>query len=137
MLNKMIIVGRLTADPEFKETQSGVSRASFAIACDRDYADQDGKRQTDFFNVVAWRGTADFVCKHFTKGQLINIVGRLEQRRYTDDEGTTRNLVNIKAENIYFVGSKRDNGKSDESFDPSVEVDGEFYELTSDDDCPF
>lgn len=108
MLNKVIVMGRLTRDPELRRTQSGVAVASFTVAVDRDFKDQSGERGVDFLDVVAWRSTAEFVCKYFTKGQMAAVEGRLQTRRYLDKQENKRTAVEILAESVYFAGSKRD-----------------------------
>ena len=90
MLNKIVIMGRLTRDPELRRTQSGTAVTSFSVACDRDYTAQDGEKETDFIDVVAWRTTAEFVCKYFTKGRMAVVDGRLQIRNWTDKEGGKR-----------------------------------------------
>ena len=96
MLNKVIIMGRLTRDPEIKKVNSDISVCSFSIACDRDIVNkQNNERETDFFDVTAWRSTADFVGKYFGKGRMIVVVGRLQKRNYTDKEGNKRSAVDI------------------------------------------
>ena len=87
MLNKIFLMGRLTRDPELRRTQSGTAVASFALAVDRDYKDQDGQRETDFVDIVAWRSTAEFVSKYFSKGRMAVVEGRLQVRSWTDKDG--------------------------------------------------
>jgi len=108
-LNVVAIMGRLTAEPELKTTQSGVSVCSFRIAVDRNRADANGQRQADFFEVVAWRGTADFVCKYFQKGGLIAIDGQLQSRQYQDKNGNNRTAIEIVASGVNFCGGKKEN----------------------------
>lgn len=108
MLNRITITGRLTQDPELRTTQSGISVTSFSIACQRDYKNANGDRETDFFNVTAWRATAEFVTQYFSKGSLITVDGRLESRKYTDKDGNNRVAIEIKADNVYFGESKGD-----------------------------
>ena len=108
MLNKIILMGRLVKDPELRRTQSGTAVTSFRIAVDRDFKSQDGSKQADFFDVVAWRGTAEFVSKYFTKGRMAIVEGRLQTRDWTDREGGKRVATEIVADNIYFGDSKRD-----------------------------
>ena len=107
MLNHVTMMGRLCADPELRSTQSGISVTSFRIACDRNYADQEGEVQTDFYDVTAWRGTAEIVCEYFSKGRMIAIDGRLETRSWEDRDGNNRVSVCIVAESVYFADSKR------------------------------
>ena len=108
MLNKIILMGRLVKDPELRRTQSGTAVTSFRIAVDRDFKSQDGSKQADFFDVVAWRGTAEFVSKYFTKGRMAIVEGRLQTRDWTDREGGKRVATEIVADKIYFGDSKRD-----------------------------
>ncbi len=105
MLNKITIIGRLCADPELRQTQSGIPVCSCRIAVERDYL-SNGDRETDFFDVVAWRGTAEFICGYFAKGRMIALDGRLQTRAWTDREGGKRVSVEIVAENAYFADSK-------------------------------
>lgn len=113
MLNKMILSGRLTADPVLRQTTTGTSVCSFSVAVDRDYAQPDGSRETDFIDVVAWKGTGEFVSKWFCKGDAIIVSGRLQLRDWTDRDGNKRRSAEIVAENVYFAGSKRsDSGSS-------------------------
>ena len=108
MLNKIFIMGRLTRDPELRRTQSGTPVTSFSLAVDRDYKTQSGEKETDFIDVVAWRATAEFVAKYFTKGRMAVVEGRLQIRDWTDKEGGKRVAIEIVADNIYFGDSKRD-----------------------------
>ncbi len=107
MLNHVTIMGRLCADPELRTTQNGVSVGSFRIAVERDYATKDSDRETDFFDVTAWRGTAEFVSKYFTKGRMIALDGRLQTQNWTDRDGNKRVSTGIVAESVYFADSKR------------------------------
>lgn len=106
MLNKVTIMGRLCALPELRKTASGISVCNARIAVERDYADQNGERETDFFDVVAWRGTADFLCSYFDKGRKVLVDGRLQAREWTDKNKNKRVSVEIVAESIYFADSK-------------------------------
>ena len=110
MLNKIIIMGRLTRDPELRRTQSGTAVTSFSIACDRDFKSQSGEKETDFIDVVAWRNTAEFVSKYFAKGRMAVVEGRLQIRDWTDREGGKRRSAEVVADNVYFGDSKRDSG---------------------------
>lgn len=108
MLNHIVLMGRLTRDPELRQTQSGVSVASFTLAVDRDYQSRDGgDKQTDFIDIVAWRSTAEFVSKWFTKGQMAVVTGRLQIRDWTDREGGKRRSAEVVADNVYFGESKK------------------------------
>lgn len=108
MLNRIVLMGRLTRDPELRRTQSGTAVVSFSIACDRDYAAQGAERETDFIDIVAWRGTAEFVEKYFSKGRMIVVGGRLQIRNWQDKEGNKRRSAEVVADNVYFGDSKRD-----------------------------
>ena len=110
MLNKIVIMGRLTRDPELRRTQNGTSVTSFSIACDRDFKSQSGEKETDFIDVVAWRGTAEFVSKYFGKGRMAVVEGRLQIRDWTDRDGGKRRSAEVVADNVYFGDSKRDSG---------------------------
>ena len=108
MLNKIIIMGRLTRDPELRRTGSGTAVTSFSLAVDRDFKSQNGEKETDFIDVVAWRSTAEFVSKYFTKGRMAVVEGRLQIRDWTDRDGGKRRSAEVIAENVYFGDSKRD-----------------------------
>lgn len=108
MLNHIVIMGRLTRDPELRYTQSQIPVASFTLAVDRDYGGRDGaERQTDFIDVVAWRSTGEFVSKYFTKGSMAAVSGRLQIRDWTDRDGNKRRSAEVVADNVYFGESKR------------------------------
>lgn len=109
MLNKIFIMGRLTRDPELRRTQSGTPVTSFSLAVDRDYKTQSGEKETDFIDVVAWRATAEFVAKYFTKGRMAVVEGRLQIRAWQDKEGNNRRSAEVVADNVYFGDSRRDN----------------------------
>ena len=107
MLNHITIMGRLVRDPELRRTGSGVAVASFTVAVDRDFADkQSGEKETDFINCVAWRQTGEFVSKHFSKGRMIVVSGRLQIRKWKNNDGETRYATEIVADNCYFGDSK-------------------------------
>ena len=109
MLNHITIGGRLTRDPELRRTGSGTAVTSFSIACDRDFANKEsGERETDFVDIVAWRNTAEFVSKYFSKGRMAIISGRLQIRDWTDKEGNKRRSAEVLADNVYFGDSKQD-----------------------------
>ena len=112
MLNKIVVMGRLTRDPELRRTQSGLSVTSFSVACDRDFKSQSGEKETDFIDIVAWRSTAEFVSKYFTKGRMAVVEGRLQIRDWTDKDGGKRRSAEVVADNVYFGDSKRDGGDS-------------------------
>ena len=113
MLNHIVIMGRLTRDPELRRTGSGIAVASFSVAVDRDFGkNENGEKETDFIDCVAWRATGEFVSRYFTKGSMIVVSGRLQIRPWTDKEGNKRRSAEIVADNVYFGESKRpgDNG---------------------------
>ena len=111
MLNHITICGRLTRDPELRRTGNGTAVASFTIACDRDFKSDGGERATDFVDIVAWRNTAEFVSKYFSKGRMAIISGRLQIRDWTDKDGNKRRSAEVLAENVYFGDSKQDGQK--------------------------
>lgn len=114
MLNRTIQMGRLTRDPELRRTPAGVAVCSFSIACDRDFKSANGERETDFFDVVAWRSTAEFVSKFFSKGRMAVVEGRLQNRDWTDRDGNKRRSTEIIADNVYFGDSKpKENGEGE------------------------
>ena len=109
MLNHITIMGRLTRDPELRRTNSGIAVASFTLAVDRDFSGKDGgEKETDFIDCTAWRNTAEFVSKYFTKGRMAVVSGRLQIRNYTDKEGNKRRSAEVVAENVYFGDSKKE-----------------------------
>ena len=109
MLNHIVIMGRLTRDPELRRTGSGIAVASFSLAVDRDYSPRDGgERETDFIDCVAWRQTGEFVSKYFTKGRMAVVSGRLQIRSWTDKDGNKRRSAEVVADNVYFGDSKRE-----------------------------
>ena len=118
-LNIIVLQGRLVRDPEMRTTQSGVAVASFTLAVDRDFGGRDGaEKQTDFIDCTAWRHTAEFVSKYFSKGRMAVVSGRLQIDNYTDNDGNKRKAAKVIADNIYFGDSKKDGaagGQSDES----------------------
>ena len=109
MLNHIVIMGRLTRDPELRRTGSGIAVASFSVAVERDFSGRDGgEKETDFIDCVAWRQTGEFVSKYFTKGRMIVVSGRLQIRSWTDKDGNKRRTAEVVADNCYFGDSKRD-----------------------------
>ena len=111
MLNNVVIMGRLTRDPELRRAGNGVPVASFTIAVDRDFASKDGgEKETDFIDVVCWRSTAEFVSKYFAKGRMAVASGRLQIHTWTDKDGNKRRNAEVHAENVYFADSKKDDG---------------------------
>ena len=138
MLNNIIIMGRFTRDPELRRTGSGTAVTSFSLACDRDFKSQSGDKETDFIEVVAWKNTAEFVSKYFSKGRMALVDGRLQIRDWTDKAGNKRTTAEVVADNVYFADSKRsesnDNqkenfnalsGRLSDDFVPISEEDGE------------
>lgn len=107
MLNKIILMGRLCTNPELRRTGSGTAVTSFSLACDRDFKSQSGEKETDFIEVVAWKNTAEFVSKYFSKGRMAVVEGRLQIRGWTDKAGNKRTTAEVVAENVYFADSKR------------------------------
>ena len=138
MLNKVVVMGRFTKDPELRRTGSGTAVTSFSLACDRDFKSQSGDKETDFIEVVAWKNTAEFVSKYFSKGRMAVVEGRLQIRDWTDKAGNKRTTAEVVADNVYFADSKRsesnDNqkenfnalsGRLSDDFVPISEEDGE------------
>ncbi|MCD7927332.1 MAG: single-stranded DNA-binding protein [Oscillospiraceae bacterium] len=140
MLNKIFLQGRLVADPEMRQTQSGIPVATFRIAVDRDFKNKDtGEKEADFVSIVAWRSTAEFICRYFTKGRLIIVEGRLQMRGYTDRDGNKRTAAEVVADSVYFGDSKRaesDSGQADPGYGVP-ETESEFTELSNDGELPF
>ena len=117
MLNHIVLMGRLTRDPELRRTASGVAVATFSIAVDRDFANSaTGEKETDFIDIVAWRNTAEFVSKYFTKGRMAVVSGRLQIRNWNDKEGNKRRSAEVIADNVYFGDSKRENNGADNGY---------------------
>ena len=112
MLNHIVLMGRLTRDPELRRTGSGIPVASFSLAVDRDFGSnrEPGEKETDFIDIVAWRSTAEFVSKYFTKGRMAVVSGRLQIRSWQDKDGNKRRSAEVVADNVYFGDSKRDGG---------------------------
>ena len=139
MLNHITIHGRLTADPELKQTQSGVSVCNFNVAVDRSYTKQGEEKQTDFFTVVCWRGLAELVSKHFHKGKEIIVSGEMQSRKWTDDNGNNRTNWEIMASTIDFCGRKS-SGENNSSSAPSTPYGANttaFSAPVEDGDLPF
>lgn len=146
MLNRIILMGRLTRDPELRHTQAGTPVASFSLVVDRDFKDKaTGEKGTDFIDIVAWRQTAEFVSRFFTKGRMAVVEGRLQLRDWTDRDGNKRRTAEVLAEHVYFGDSKRDaegGAESGGAYTPPPAEPGsggaEFEELTDDDgELPF
>lgn len=136
MLNKIFIMGRLTRDPELRRTANSTPVTSFSLAVDRDFKSQSGEKSTDFIDVVAWRSTAEFVAKYFTKGRMAVVEGRLQIRDWTDKDGNKRRNAEVLADNIYFGDAKKDvdSGANRYAVGQFVEVDEDF---DADGDMPF
>ncbi len=142
MLNKIFIMGRLTRDPELRRTQNGTAVAGFALAVDRDYKNADGTKETDFIEVVAWRSSAEFVSKYFTKGRMAIVEGRLQIRDWTDKDGNKRRNAEVVADNVYFGDSKKEGDSSGgyKAAGKAVDVEpdtGDFAEVEDEEDWPF
>lgn len=143
MLNRAILMGRLTRDPELKQTPNNVSVATFSLAVDRNYQSDKDNKQTDFINIVAWRHTAEFVSKYFKKGQLVAVEGSIQTRSYQDKDGNNRTAFEVVSDQVYFAEKKQDS--SNQSKAESVSKSnfsvgdlGDFEEINSDDDdLPF
>ena len=151
-MNVVCLLGRLTGEPELRRTQNDVAVTSFCVAVDRAYQPKGQERQTDFINVVAWRNTAEFICRYFHKGQRIALNGSLQSRQYTDKEGNKRTAYEVVVDNAYFAESKREgsgapaanpfgspmpdyNNDSQPAF--STASAGDFEEIVGDDELPF
>ncbi|MBR2670614.1 MAG: single-stranded DNA-binding protein [Mogibacterium sp.] len=153
MLNTVAIMGRLVADPELRHTPSNFSVTSFTVAVSRSYVKQGTERQTDFIDVVAWRNTAEFICRYFKKGQMIAIEGSLQTRTYQDKEGHNRKAVEVLANNVYFTESRSNsqNSNSERTYDERSSASSQeesplafsqgsqddFSVISDDDDLPF
>ena len=130
MLNRVILMGRLTRDPELRRTSSGTAVASFTLAVDRDFSRDGGEREVDFIDCVAWRSSAEFVCKHFTKGQMAAVSGRLQIRNWTDQDGAKRCNAEVITDEIYFAGSKLGAGSAQgnsQALDTEDFPDGDYH----------
>lgn len=136
MLNRIIVMGRMTRDPELRRTNSGTAVASFTVAVDRDFKSQSGEKETDFIDVVAWRNTAEFASKYFSKGRMAVVEGRLQIRDWTDKDGNKRRSAEIVADSVYFGDSTRDGGDTVQS-EPQSEPQSGFSEVEDDGDLPF
>lgn len=147
MLNVVVLTGRLTVDPELRHTPNNIAVTSFNVAVNRSYARQGEERQTDFIDIVAWRSTAEFVCRYFKKGQLIAIEGSIQTRSYQDKDGNKRKAFEVVASNVHFVESKKDSAAVSNNSNQQVNnydtesyvsgSDDDFQEIQSDDDLPF
>lgn len=154
MLNVVAIMGRLVRDPELKTTQQGTSVCSFTIACDRNFAQKGEERKADFITVTAWRQTAEFVCKYFSKGSLIAVEGSLQTRQYQDKSGSNRTAVEVVANHVSFTGAKSapqkpprqmgfasqrqlEEWQTAEAVPATAEAPDDFAVITDDEDLPF
>lgn len=135
MLNCVTLQGRLVADPELKTTTSGKEVTSFRIAVDRSFAKSGEERQADFFNIVCWEKTAEFVCKYFSKGSMIIIQGQLQARQYDDKDGNKRTAVEVVAREVNFGGSKNESTPTMPAYQAPAPTD--FEEIQTEDDLPF
>ena len=140
-LNRVILFGRVVRDPEFRQTQSGIAVCRFTVACDRQFADkQTGKREADFIEVQAWRNTAEFAAKWFTKGSAITVDGSLRNNNYEDKNGVKHYSYIVMADNIGFGGSKSENTNNQQSGNQQTPEGlniGDFEEIISDGETPF
>lgn len=135
MLNKIFIMGRLTADPELRRTNNGTAVTSLTLAVDRDFKNADGTKDTDFISVVAWRNQAEFLAKYFTKGRMAVVEGRLQMRDWTDKDGNKRRNAEVIADNVYFGDSRSDNASGGhQAAKAPVNVDAEDFDEVEDDD---
>jgi single-strand DNA-binding protein len=146
MINEVVEMGRLTADPELKQTQSGNSVANFTLAVDRSYCKAGSERQTDFIDCTAWRGTGEFIAKYFKKGQMIAITGSIQTGTYTGKDGNKRKSFSVNVNQASFCGSKKEQGtETDSNPYPSGDTaapkadgkSGDFEEVPDGDDLPF
>ena len=147
--NKVILGGRLTSDPELKQTQTGIPVVSFTVAVNRRFTGKDAPQQADFFNVTAWRATAEFVTRYFKKGSSICVVGTLQNRSWEDQQGQKRYATDIVADEVQFVDSRSEGpaaGNTQQGYTPdaysapsfaSAPSAPNFEEVASDDDLPF
>lgn len=137
MLNHITIMGRMTKDVELRRTASGTAVASFTLAVDRDFG-QNGQKETDFIDCVAWRGTGEFVERNFSKGKMIVVSGRLQIRKWEDKNGNKRSTAEVVADNVYFGDSKKDSGDKYEAAVRGGELEPDFAAINGDDsNLPF
>lgn len=142
MLNHIVLMGRLTRDPELRRTGSGVAVTSFTLAVDRDFSGKDSEKETDFIDCVAWRHTGEFVSKYFSKGRMAVVSGRLQIRKRTDKDGNKRSTAEVVADNVYFGDSKKEEASGNPYLPPAYPVgsapaypDPGEYPVLSDDDA--
>ncbi len=137
MLNYCVLMGRLTRDPELRRTNSGTAVANFTLAVDRDFKSQNGEKETDFIDIVAWKNTAEFVSKYFTKGRMAVVEGRLQIRDWTDNNGQKRRTAEVVADNVYFGDSRPSEGNNAPVYAAPVHSQ-EFAEIGEEDsELPF
>ena len=137
MLNKIILMGRLTRNPELRRTGSGTPVTSFSLAVERDFKGQNGEKETDFIDIVAWKNTAEFVSRYFTKGRMAVVEGRLQIRDWTDKDGSKRRTAEVVADNVYFGDSRPSEGAAPAYAAPAGH-NSDFAELGEDDgELPF
>lgn len=141
MLNVTVLMGRLVHDPELRHTTSDVAVTSFTIAVDRSYQKPGADRQADFIDIVAWRGTAELICKWFSKGSAIIVQGSIQTRTYQDKDGNKRKAFEIVADNVHFAESKKDGGDGSRAqaanHAPNVSPADDYEEMPALDDLPF
>ena len=150
MLNQVSLMGRLTADPELRHTPNDIAVTTFTLAVNRSYVKQGAERQADFIDIVAWRSTAEFICRYFKKGQMMAVTGSIQTRNYTDKEGKNRKAFEVVADNVYFTESRGtsqvNSGYSTSSYDeeapsekPSYSsgTSDDFTIISNDEDLPF
>lgn len=139
MLNRVVLMGRLVADPELRTTPNGAFLTSFSVAVERNYTQKGQEKQTDFIHIVAWRNTAEFICKYFEKGQLVALEGSIQTRKYKDKQGNDRTAFEVIAQSVYFAeGKKKENTESRVSDQPFPFDETDFEEIeTGEEDLPF
>lgn len=134
MLNKIVLMGRLTRDPELKRTGSGTAVTTVSLAVERDYKGPHGEREVDFIDVVAWRSTAEMVCKYFSKGRMAIVEGRLQVRAWTDQKGNKGRAYEVVADRVYFGDSKRSDSDTSPMPSASAVPSEEFSEIPPDEE---
>lgn len=136
-MNNVSLIGRLTADPELRRTQSGLATTKFTVAVDRRFAKQGEEKQTDFINIVAWRQTAEFICKYFTKGQRIALTGSIQTGSYTANDGSKRYTFDVVADSVEFTEKKQQNGNYGNNSNININPADDFAAIPADEDLPF
>ncbi len=142
MINNVVLMGRMTYEPELRTTTSGVSICRFQIAVDRNYTPKGEERKADFIDVIAWRQTAEFICRYFHKGSMIALTGSIQTDNFTDNNGNKRKSVTVVANEVSFCGSKAESGTTNPAFSQPAQNyssadDSDFEEIDDDDDLPF